>query len=141
MPAPCHWTVGSPLSPPSTKHRSPILLGKPSSTRFPTRQPRVELLGLVAVSENWIELDPSHVCLGDKGHMTAGALGRRSFLCRFGIRKRVVAEVEEAPAIGRGESLAVFHSHVHAVVFTVEISSAGWFGARTIGEGGIQDAR
>src|SRR5262245_23290553 len=121
-------------------HRSPISLDKPPSTRFLTLHPRVELFGLVAVSENWIELDPSHVCLGDKGHMTACALGRRSFLCRFGIGKRVVAEVEEAPAIGRGESLAIFHSHVHAVVFTVEISSARWFGARTIREGGIQNA-
>src|SRR5258705_13285140 len=104
------------------------------------RDPRAASLSPVAVSENWIELCPSHVCFGDKGHMTPGALGRRSFFCRFGIGKRVVAEVEEAPAIGCGEFLAIFHSHVHAVVFTVEISSAGWFGARTIGEGGIQDA-
>src|SRR6516225_3036713 len=100
---------------------------------------RVELLGLVAVSKNWIELDPGHVCLGDKGHVAAGALGHRCFFCRFGIRKRVVAEVEEAPAISCGESLAVFHGHVHAVVFTVEISSPRRFGARTIREGGIQD--
>src|SRR5690349_2310976 len=107
MRAQSHPTVGSPPSPPSTKHRSQILPGKPSPTRFLTRNSRVELLGLVAVSENRIELDPSHVCLGDIGYMTAGALANGGFLRPRRIRKWVMSEVEETPSVRRSKSLEI----------------------------------
>src|SRR5215470_7388417 len=122
-------------------HRSRISLDKPSSTHFLTRHPRVELFGLVAVSENWIELDPSHVCLGDIRYVATGALAYGGFLSPRRIRKWVMPEVEEAPSVRCGKSLAVFHGDVHAVEFAVEISSTGGFGARADRESGIKDAR
>src|ERR1051325_8647713 len=101
----------------------------------------VELLGLVAVSENWIELDPSHVCFGDKGHMAPGAFGCGGFFSPRRIRKWVMPEVEEAPSIRCSKSLAVFYGDIHAVEFAVEISSTGRFGTRTVGKGRIENAR
>src|SRR4029077_8291672 len=44
----------------------------------------------------------------------------------------MVSKVEEAPAVRCGESLTVLHSDVEDVVCAVEISSSGWFGARSI---------
>src|SRR5262249_23621505 len=57
------------------------------------------------------------------------------------IRKRMMPEVEEAPAVRFGKPFAVFHGYIHAVVFAVEISSAGWFGTRAVGKGWVKNAR
>ena len=39
----------------------------------------------------------------------------------------MMPEGEEAPAVGPGKSLTVFHCYVDAVVRTVEIPASGWF--------------
>src|SRR5262249_39468142 len=109
-------------------------LGGCSFARFPYNP---KLFGFVSVAENWIELHPGHIGLGDKGLVAAGAFGRRGFLSPRRIRKRMMAEIEETPAIRRCEPLAVFHGDIHSVVFAVEISSAGWLRARAVGKGGI----
>src|SRR5215470_14414077 len=52
----------------------------------------------------------------------------------------MMSEIEEAPAIRCCEPFAVFHADIHAVVFTVEISSAGWLRARAVRKGWVEDA-
>src|SRR5580700_5164546 len=44
----------------------------------------------------------------------------------------MMAEGEEAPAIGIGKALTVFHRHVDAVVCAVEIPASGWFLTRAV---------
>src|ERR1700747_710538 len=51
----------------------------------------------------------------------------------------MVSKVEEAPAVGCGESLTVLHSDVQAGVCAVEISSSGWLGARSIRKGRVEN--
>src|ERR1700745_1398442 len=50
-------------------------------------------------------------------------------------------KVEKAPAVRCGESLTVLHSDVETVVCAVEISSSGWFGARSIRKGRVENPR
>src|SRR5215467_6158571 len=102
---------------------------------------RSKLFGFVSVAENRVELHPSHVGLGDEGLVATGAFGRGCLLGRRGIRKRVMSEVEKTPSVRRSEPLAVFNRHIHSVVFAVEISSAGWFRARAVWKGWIENAR
>src|SRR5215470_10528740 len=52
-----------------------------------------------------------------------------------------MSEVDKTPSIRCSESLAIFNRDIHAVVFAVEVSSAGWFRARAVGKGGIENAR
>src|SRR5215468_6772536 len=99
-----------------------------------------KLFGFVSVAENRVELHPGHVGLGDEGLVAAGAFGSRRFLGPRGVGERMMSEIEEAPAVRSSKSLAVFDRDIHAVVFAVEISSAGWFRARAVGKGRIENA-
>src|SRR5215831_19897643 len=91
----------------------------------------------ISIAENRVELHPGHVGLGDEGLVAAGAFRCRCFLGPRGVRKRVMTEVEEAPAIGRSEPLAILHRDIHTVVFAVEISAARGFRARAVGKGWV----
>src|SRR5262245_55176868 len=84
------------------------------------------------VAEQRIALDPRHVRLRDVCNMAPGTLGRRCFCGELVVRQRVVAEGEEAPAVGLREPLAVLHRHVDAVVLAVEVATSGGFLARTV---------
>src|SRR5215471_13040753 len=99
-----------------------------------------KLFGFISIAENRVELHPGHIGLGDEGLVATGAFGRRGFLGPRRVGKRMMAEIEEAPAVRSSKSLAVFHGYIHAVVFAVEISPAGWFRARAVGKGGIENA-
>src|SRR5262245_23240200 len=81
----------------------------------------IKLFVFVSIAENLVELDPSHVRLGDEGLVTTGAFGCGGFVSPSRIGKRVMSEVEETPAVRFSEPLAVFYSHIHAIVLTVEI--------------------
>ena len=50
----------------------------------------------------------------------------------------MVPKGEEAPAIGLGKALTVFHRHVDAVVLALEESTSGWFLTRAIGKSGLR---
>src|SRR6516165_1433896 len=108
---------------------------KLDSLEISVRNPN--LFSYVAVTENRVELHPGHVGLGDEGLVAAGAFRCRCFLGPRGVRKRMMPEVEEAPAIGRSEPLAILHRDIHAVVFAVEKSPARGFRARTVGKGWV----
>src|SRR6476661_6086701 len=100
-----------------------------------------KLFGFVSITEDRVELDPGHIGFRDEGLVAASALGWRSFFVPLSLVKWVISEVEKSPAIRRRKPLAIFHGHIHAVIFTVEISSSGWFRARAVGEGGVKNAR
>src|SRR5262245_29603082 len=86
------------------------------------------------VAEQRIELNPRHVRLRDVCRVAAGTLSGRCLRGELVVRQRVVAEGEEAPAVGLREPLAVLHGHVDAVVLAVEVSASGGFLPRTVGK-------
>src|SRR5262245_27051717 len=97
------------------------------------------IAGLVA--KQWIELNPGHIGLRDVGDVASAALSDGRLRRRRGVRQRMVAEREEPPAVGLGESLAVLHGHVDPVELAVEEPASGWFLTRTVWKDWIEHAR
>src|SRR5262249_58901872 len=73
--------------------------------------------------------------------MASCTLSHRLFSGGLFIRKWVVSEGEEAPAVGLGKSLTVFYGQVDAVVLAVEIAAPGWFLARAVWKSRIKNPR
>src|SRR5262249_45582967 len=88
------------------------------------------IAGLVA--EQRLYLNPCHTGLRVVGDVASAALADRRFRRRRGVRQRMVAEGEEAPSVGLGESLAILHRHVDAIELAVEEPASGWFLTRTV---------
>src|SRR5580700_10087693 len=94
----------------------------------------------VFVTQERIELNPRHVGLGDVCDMATGTFGNGRLRGGLGIRQRMMAESEEAPAICIREPLAVFDSRVDAVVGAVEEPASRWFCTRAVRESRTQNA-
>jgi hypothetical protein len=90
------------------------------------------------VSEHRVELNPRHIGLGYVRNVAPCTLCHGSLLSGLLTGLRVMAEVKETPPIGFGESLAVLHRYVHAVICSVEIASPGRLGTRAIRESWIE---
>ncbi len=63
----------------------------------------------LSVANHWIELNPGHVGFGDIGEMASRTFGHRRFRGSRRIWQWMMPEGEEAPAVGLGKTLAVFH--------------------------------
>src|SRR5580704_16988543 len=72
--------------------------------------------------------------------MATGTFGNGRLRGGVGIRQRMMAESEEAPAICIREPLAVFDSRVDAVVGAVEEPASRWFCTRAVRESRTQHA-
>src|SRR5262249_23515242 len=84
------------------------------------------------VAKQRIELNPGHVGLRDVGNVATAALADRRFRRGLRVRQWGVAEGEEPPSVGLGESLAVLHRHVDPIELAVEEPASRWFLARTV---------
>ncbi len=63
----------------------------------------------LSATKDWIELNPGHIGFGDIGEMAASTFGHRLFRGGLIVGQWVMSEREEAPAVGLGKTLAVFH--------------------------------
>src|SRR5262249_16488487 len=72
--------------------------------------------------------------------MASRAFVHRRFCGGLRIWQWMMAEVEEAPAVGIGKPLTVFHRYVEPVVFAIEIATSRWFLARAVRESRIKNA-
>jgi hypothetical protein len=96
-------------------------------------------LSLMA-SEQRVELNPRHIGLGYVRNVAPCTLCHGFLRSGLITGLRVMAEGKETPPIGFGESLAVLHRYVHAVICSVEKASPGRLGARAIRESWIEQA-
>src|SRR5262249_42247891 len=71
-------------------------------------------------------------CGRDIGDVASRTLTYRLFSCDIVVGQWMMAEGEEAPAIGLGKAFIVFHRHVDAVVLAVEKSASRWFCTRAV---------
>ena len=63
----------------------------------------------LSAAKHWIELNPGHIGFGDIGEVAASTFGQRLFRGGLIVGQWVMSEREEAPAVGLGKTLAVFH--------------------------------
>src|SRR5215467_10203831 len=91
-------------------------------------------------AEHRVELNPCHISIGYVRNVAPCTFRHGSLRSGLLTGLRVMTEIKETPPIGFGESLAVLHRDVHAVICAVEKASSGRLGTRAIRETWIEHA-
>src|SRR5215469_11180533 len=91
-------------------------------------------------AEQRVELNPRHIGLGYVRNVAPCTLCYRFLRSGLITGLRVMPEGKETPPIGFGESLAVLHRYIHAVICSVEKASPGLLVTRAVRESLIDQA-